>query len=62
MKIDIKRNTKAFNEFAVKMTLTEGAILTLKESLQRYASAGSPIAEDLNGFMERAMKESGIKP
>lgn len=40
MKVEIKKDTKAHNKFAVKMELTEGAILALANGLQKHADSG----------------------
>ena len=60
MKIEVKKNTKKYNEFAVKMTLTEGALLALKHALDSHRQAGSAIADDLYSFLTPAMKQAGI--
>lgn len=62
MQIEVKKNTKKHNEFAVKMTLTEGALLALKHSLQYGEQAGSAISGDLLSFLTPAMEKAGIKP
>lgn len=61
VKIEVKKNTKKFNEFAVKMTLTEGALLAMKHSLEYGAQAGSAISADLLSFLKPAMESAGIK-
>lgn len=47
MKVEIKKDTKAHNKFAVKMELTEGAILALANGLQKHANSGSAVAAGL---------------
>lgn len=59
MEIKIKKNEKKFNEFAVSMKLTEGAILSIKHALE---VSPSPVAADVLGFLCRAMTEAGLKP
>ena len=59
MEIKIKRNLKKYNEYAVNMKLTEGAILALCHALT-VSAQHSAISEDLLGFLERAGKEAGI--
>lgn len=47
MKVEIKKDTKAHNKFAVKMEFTEGAILALANGLQKHANSGSAVAAGL---------------
>lgn len=59
MKVEIKKDQKAPNNFFVKMELTEGAILALKHSLE--ANTSSPVAQDLLSFVKSAGDRAGIK-
>lgn len=60
MKVEIKKNKKAYNEYAVTFRITEGAILTLSSALRMYADAGSAIADDLRCILTNAMKQADI--
>lgn len=56
MKVEIKKDTKVHNKFAVKMELTEGAILA-----QKHADSGSAVAADVLAFVWAAGEKAGIK-
>lgn len=59
MKVEIKKDTKAYNQFKVKMELTEGAILALKHALENYPQ--SPVGQDLLDFVKVEGTKAGIK-
>ena len=60
MKVEIKKDPKAYNKFAVKMELTEGAILALANGLQKHADSGSAVAADVLAFVWAAGEKAGI--
>jgi sRNA-binding regulator protein Hfq len=60
MKVQIKKDAKAYNKFKVNMELTEGAILALKHALEQYAQR-SPVAADLLDFVKVEGESAGIK-
>jgi hypothetical protein len=59
MKVEVKKNPKKYNEFTVKMVLTEGAILAIKHSLE--ANTRSAVAQDVVEVLKAAGTEAGIK-
>jgi hypothetical protein len=59
MKVEIKKDPKAYNKYKVKMELSEGAILAWKHSLERNEI--SPVAQDLLAFVKAAGTKAGIE-
>lgn len=57
MKINMKKDKKAFNKYKVTMEVTEGVILSVKNALERYKS---PVAQDVLDFWVAAAQEAGM--
>ena len=58
MKLEVKKNVKAFNEFTFNGKCTAGALLCIMHALQEYEEK-SPLAQEVLDEFARACRITG---
>lgn len=60
MKIEVKKDQKAYNKFTIKAEFTEGQLLAIANALKLHADNGSPVAADVLFAVWAAGEKAGI--